>query len=137
MKFVFLVLLALGCAQINTREQDHYRAEKQMRHGLIPVEDNVSTKTLPEKFAALSVTRGEAIYKRDCAACHGVEGKGDGPLADDQAVPVADLQKAVRDVPHFKFFMSVSQWQGTMPGWKRHYSDVEREDLVAYLKSFR
>lgn len=137
LKLLFLILLGLGCSQINSKSQQHYREEKQMRHGLIPVEDNTSMKPLPEKFDSISITRGEVIYRRDCAACHGLEGRGDGLLASEQDRPVANLRQTVKEVPHFKFYMSVSQWQGTMPGWKKHYDETDREDLVAYLKTFR
>jgi mono/diheme cytochrome c family protein len=34
---------------------------------------------------------GEAEYLNSCAVCHGVEGKGDGPLRDLLVMPPADL----------------------------------------------
>ena len=34
---------------------------------------------------------GAAPYERHCAACHGLSGQGDGPMATLLAVPVPDL----------------------------------------------
>jgi mono/diheme cytochrome c family protein len=39
-------------------------------------------------YAAMS---GEDLYRRFCASCHGVEGRGDGPVAASLRVAVADL----------------------------------------------
>jgi mono/diheme cytochrome c family protein len=39
-------------------------------------------------YAAMS---GEDLYKRFCASCHGVEGRGDGPVAASLRVEVPDL----------------------------------------------
>lgn len=34
------------------------------------------------------------------------------------------------------FFISISQWDRRMPGWKESFTYGEREDLTAYIKSF-
>jgi mono/diheme cytochrome c family protein len=36
---------------------------------------------------AQEVTLGEFEYRNSCAVCHGVEGRGDGPLAEYMTVP--------------------------------------------------
>ena len=41
----------------------------------------------PVKPTAASVTAGAAAYKKYCAYCHGVAGKGDGPLAPKDSHP--------------------------------------------------
>jgi mono/diheme cytochrome c family protein len=38
-----------------------------------------------------SATSGKQMYLAYCAACHGREGKGDGPVATSLKVPPADL----------------------------------------------
>lgn len=35
---------------------------------------------------------GKALYERFCAACHGIQGAGDGPVADSLKVEVPDLR---------------------------------------------
>jgi mono/diheme cytochrome c family protein len=44
-------------------------------------------------YAAMS---GEDLYRRFCASCHGVEGRGDGPVAASLRVEVPDLTLAAR-----------------------------------------
>ena len=36
---------------------------------------------------------GQDLYRRFCAACHGVEGRGDGPVAASLRVEVPDLTR--------------------------------------------
>ncbi len=45
----------------------------------------------PTGFAATGIVEGAALYPGHCAACHGTEGRGDGPLAATLPVPPADL----------------------------------------------
>jgi putative copper export protein/mono/diheme cytochrome c family protein len=42
-------------------------------------------------FTAASIVRGAAVFAANCARCHGVSGRGDGPSAASLAVPPADL----------------------------------------------
>ena len=48
----------------------------------------------PTGFAAASIVHGAKLFAPHCAACHGVEGRGDGPLAGSLPVPPADLTAA-------------------------------------------
>jgi len=36
---------------------------------------------------------GRIVYERHCAACHGMEGRGDGPVAANLHTPPADLTR--------------------------------------------
>ncbi len=45
-------------------------------------------------FDAYGIVRGARLYGRNCAACHGDEGRGDGPLAHGLDIPPADLTAA-------------------------------------------
>lgn len=113
------------------QSKDYYR-QQHVRHGVYPLSSGMS-----QKFSEDSVSRGKTLYVNNCLSCHGEKGMGDGPLADKQKVAPANLQKLVREVQNFKFFMSISQWQGDMPGWKEQFNDNDREDLVAYIKTFK
>lgn len=43
--------------------------------------------------AAPSAYRPDALYRRYCASCHGLTGKGDGPVAASFSIPPADLTR--------------------------------------------
>lgn len=40
-----------------------------------------------------AVARGEFLYRAHCAACHGGEARGDGPVAPDLRTPPSDLTR--------------------------------------------
>lgn len=100
----------------------------------------------PGGFAP-SVERGEIVYRKACAACHGDRGDGLGPAA-------AYLEPRPRDFTSGTFkFRSTPNGEiptdadllrivqegipGTqMPAWKQVLTDREMADVVAYLKGF-
>jgi mono/diheme cytochrome c family protein len=132
----YLSLFAvLSCAQVNRTERDAYDA--RMRHGVVPIEHDVTEKRLAAKLDQTMVDEGKIIYQNDCLRCHGAKGQGDGPDAHALKTKPADLQATVREVRRFRFYMSISRWQGTMPGWKTPYSESQLEALTAYLETFR
>ena len=48
----------------------------------------------PTDFAATSIVHGATLFARNCAVCHGIGGRGDGPAAASLAIPPADLTQA-------------------------------------------
>jgi mono/diheme cytochrome c family protein len=46
-----------------------------------------------ERSDAAAAAKGEIIYVRYCASCHGVGGRGDGAIARDLRVPPTDLTR--------------------------------------------
>ena len=94
-----------------------------------------------------SALRGENVYARACAACHGYQGDGKGAAAPNLDPRPRDFTTGM-----FKFRTTPSGELPTdadllriveagipgsqMPGWKRLLSKSEREDVVAYLKTF-
>ena len=90
------------------------------------------------------LARGKALYVRQCAACHGVEGRGDGQAAYLLFPKPRDLRAA-----HFRL---VSTWErlptdddlfrtisrgipgSAMPSWG-HLPEADRWALVRYVKS--
>ena len=53
----------------------------------------VSSQTMAADYVAMS---GEELYVRFCASCHGVTGRGDGPVAESLKVEVPDLTLIAR-----------------------------------------
>lgn len=100
---------------------------------------------LDRKLDPQQVARGLIVYDRDCAACHGTDGKGQPgdwrvrdaqgmyppPPLDDSAHawhhPTVVLLEAVRD--------GSPNGEGNMPGWKGKLTEQDMQDVVAYIKS--
>ena len=51
----------------------------------------LSFLTADVRGQALTLYSGEELYQRFCSACHGIEARGDGPVASSLTVPVPDL----------------------------------------------
>jgi mono/diheme cytochrome c family protein len=51
------------------------------------------------------IARGQFHYQRYCSVCHGMQGKGNGPLAEDLTITPADLtQLSKKNGDHFPFW---------------------------------
>jgi mono/diheme cytochrome c family protein len=50
-----------------------------------------SFQTSPTDFSAASIVRGQGLFSRNCVACHGPNGEGDGPAAAGLRIKPADL----------------------------------------------
>ena len=127
-----VLLLSVGCRA---------GQEPSMRPGLIPLSIQ-PTRTLPASSALLS--RGKAAYEKECLACHGEKGDGEGEAA-------YLLYPRPRDFTSGQFRL-VSTWDGVptdedlfrtisrgmpgsaMPAWA-HLSEETRWGLVHHVKS--
>ena len=82
-------------------------------------------------------TRGKAVYQRNCQACHGVGGWGDGPDAKALKVPPTNFhrfmsflksdEELLRTIEHGIVFSPMHAWRGQL-------TDGEMQDVVAYIR---
>ncbi|HEV8332732.1 MAG TPA: cytochrome c [Steroidobacteraceae bacterium] len=79
---------------------------------------------------------GKDLYQRFCAACHGAEGRGDGPVAASFKVEVPDLtliaRRAGNTYPRERVvriidgrFIIGAHGSRTMPVWGEDFSRIE------------
>ena len=136
MRYVFLLFTLLGCS-INQVSKDYYSYRKTLRHGLIPLAKTPNNKNQNYKIdlSEKSISMGRALYVKNCKMCHGNEAKGNGPKAANFYPPPRDLVNVINEVPNFKFYLSVSKWQNTMPGWVNPLTEDEIKYIEAYLVS--
>ena len=113
------------------------------------------------KAQSLADERGRDIFMRYCASCHGVTGRGDGPVGQQLSVMVPDLtrlaerrggmldQVRLREIIDGRAAI-VAHGTRTMPVWGYEFwvdegADVEAEarvrtvvdKLIAYLRSLQ
>lgn len=81
------------------------------------------------------VEAGE-LYRENCAACHGVGGQGDGPLAKDLKTRPANLFTMAPSHSDGDFRFKIAKGRGEMPGWEEVLDDEQIWKIVHYLKTF-
>ncbi len=115
------------------------RAELAELRVVLEVGLGVTLDPMPE--TPPSLTRGAVLYARDCAACHGDLGAGDGRLAVGMDPPPANLTDldALRTVPPVEFFRKVNVGvAGTaMPPFGDSLSLYDRWSVAFYASTLR
>jgi mono/diheme cytochrome c family protein len=101
-----------------------------------------SFQTSPTGFAADSIERGRVLYAAQCVACHGADGRGQGPLASSQPVWPPDLggpllwRRADGDVLwHVMNGMRDRRGTPTMPGFGNVLRDADAWALIDFMKA--
>ncbi len=88
---------------------------------------------------AASLERGRQVYVQHCAACHGDDGRGDGPAGLALNPPPADFRVHMRagHTDGQLFWWVSNGFPGSaMPAWKDQLPEQERWDVINYIKTF-
>lgn len=77
---------------------------------------------------------GRALYERDCAMCHGIDGAASriGRGAVDLNDPDWQQRTSVDQIERV-----ISEGRGQMPAWKNRFSEEEIRAVAAYVKSLK
>ena len=95
------------------------------------------------KEQLIASIQGPALYKAYCAACHGPEAKGNGPVASTLKVPPADLTRiSARNggkFPLMRIERIISgeeerRGHGAMPAWGPVFSEVGRDQDLGRVR---
>lgn len=96
----------------------------------------------PTDFAATSIMHGEEVFAANCAACHGADGRGDGPLASQLPLHPADLTAAhLWSHRDGELFWWVSNGRQTsddtqvMPAFAPLLSDTDRWNVIDFVRA--
>ena len=88
---------------------------------------------------ATTLARGQEIYGQFCAVCHGLQGRGDGPLARTMVPRPADfrIHMAEGHTPDQLFDWTTNGVPETaMPGFADQLSVEDRWQVVNFLQTF-
>lgn len=89
---------------------------------------------------AADLTRGKILYDAHCAACHGIQGDGNGPRAESLTPPPTDFTSGstMANVSLEVNEQVVAQGKpGTgMPAFGMILSPDEIQDVIAYQRAF-
>ena len=98
--------------------------------------------TSPTEFAATAIVHGARLFAANCAACHGAEGRGDGPAAQSLPLRPADLTAehfwAHSDGELYWYIshgFAAPDGSTAMPGFAGMLSSEAIWDLIDYLRA--
>ncbi|HLH20923.1 MAG TPA: cytochrome c [Chloroflexota bacterium] len=86
-----------------------------------------------------SLARGQEIYAQMCAMCHGLQGRGDGPLARTMVPRPADFRVHMAEghTPEQLFDWTSNGVPDTaMQGFANDLSVEDRWNVIGYLQTF-
>ncbi|QNB08883.1 cytochrome c [Herbaspirillum frisingense] len=95
-----------------------------------------SFQSAPHASTAASIVRGEQLYRSQCLACHGADGRGNTPLALSLPVAPPNLSSGLL-WRRFDgdLYWSLRHGKGQMPGFAERTSVEERWALIDYMKA--
>lgn len=103
-----------------------------------------------------AIARGQALFARDCAACHGESGKGDGPAGrnlpglaamQSDTPTMQTMKRGPADFTNASTMLGASDvllqgkilrgGMGTgMPEWRTLYTDEDMWSAISFIRSF-
>ncbi|GMT48611.1 MAG: cytochrome c [bacterium] len=85
----------------------------------------------PVALNARVLERGKRLYLRNCAVCHGVQGKGKGKVQ----VGASDLTSdKIKNYPSGRLYYVITKGNLTMPSYASQVSTNDRWKIVHYLE---
>ena len=110
---------------------------RERHHAPIPAEYQGKTNPIPADEASLA--RGEAIYARECATCHGDGGMGDGPASmglDPAPAPIAHTSQMLGDSYLFwRISEGGAQFNTAMLPFKDTLTERDIWDVINYVRA--
>jgi len=96
-------------------------------------------KTNPHDGQADAAAAGKTLFETNCASCHGVTGKGDGPAGTALDPKAADLAAATNVGDDFLFWRiseggGMEPFNSSMPAFKGVLSEDEIWQVVTHIR---
>ncbi len=120
---VSILLFWLGSTQLFTFFDEEFTPARFLNNPILP--------------DAQSVAQGQALYDQYCVACHGEEGKGDGPGAANLSPPPADFGSGHTDThPDGDLYYWIRNGieETAMPPFEDELTNEETWHLVNYVR---
>ena len=85
-----------------------------------------------------NLTKGKNIYADKCLKCHGKEGRGDGPKAEDLEKKPADYTDKAKmsKLTDADLKKAVKEGKEAMPAYGKKLSDKDIDNVIAYIRTF-
>ena len=87
----------------------------------------------PYRASSQTIEEGKALFQTYCAVCHGMQGKGDGPISGKIPPPPSYLSDRLMQFPPGRIFHVITLGTGKMPSYASQLSFDERWKVVTYV----
>jgi mono/diheme cytochrome c family protein len=91
-----------------------------------PVPEEYEKMENPVKADGESIALGKELYAKHCKSCHGKEGLGDGPKAEQLDTPSGDFtSEEFQSQSDGALYYKTFEGRGDMPGYSKKIPDAE------------
>jgi mono/diheme cytochrome c family protein len=130
--FALIAVLAFGLALISMS------LPQQAKPKPWDVPANFKSMKNPVASNPESINLGSALYKKNCASCHGKVGIGDGVKARTLATFPGDFSGAeYQTQTDGEHFYKTKEGRGDMPAYKGKIVDEDIWNIVNYMRTFK
>jgi mono/diheme cytochrome c family protein len=95
---------------------------------------DANARTNPVPADAESLGQGRALYEQQCAACHGMSGRGDG--FGPSGIPDFTDSVRMRQRTDAMLYTNISEGRNQMPQFHEVLTEIQRWELVNYVRTF-
>ncbi len=131
---LFAAVLAFATTPVVAWATSHDHAEGDHGHGHWMAPADAQAISNPVAPSAESLEIGAALYRDNCAACHGADGRGNGSASATLETAPADLAQMAPTHGDGDFAWKISNGRGEMPAWKGLLSTDQIWHVVNYVK---
>ena len=93
--------------------------------------------TFSTKISQAQKVSSPELYKKNCASCHGADGKGVEKMAKMLKVTIKDWTKLTLTPDLFKDWKKITTaGKGKMPAYEKKLKEAEIDSVLIYARSF-
>lgn len=125
-KILFTIgLIGLGFMAFTSLDQDEW---------IVP--EKYQKMTNPEEADSENISIGKNLYSKHCKSCHGKEGYGDGPKADDVEGDLGDFSsEEFQSQSDGALFYKSYFGRKDMPNYEKKMSEEDMWLVVHYMRT--
>lgn len=128
-------LLSTNLLAAGSHSGGHGHHDSMDAHWASPADE--ANKPNPIKSSSNSISKGYAIYQKNCASCHGKEAMGDGPAGTYLNPKPTNLKVMSGNHTDGDFAWKIANGRGPMPAWKGILSESDIWNTVNYIQSLK
>ena len=103
---------------------------------MFDAKDDAVTLQNPVPATPESVATGQYLFELNCLVCHGVEGRGDGPVGLQLETSPVDMHEPyTQDQADGQLFFTITRGRVTMPFYRDALSQEERWHVINYIRA--